>query len=236
MIVLEKSRIDRTVPAVIDATATVVEEGQCLVLDNDNGEGTVKPSTGTTGTFYGIAAFEYRNPVRLAKYFTFVSTGAANTATGTLPEGSRYISGTARVTVGTTHVSEGTTGNSFDITSAGVIGFNNDTAAGSANDVVTVQYSVTPTVTEIMELVGDPVHRSAINSGYDAQVGCITSGLIFLTNFDTTKNWAVGDTLHTEAGGIVSKGGTSNIDGFVHTIPKWSTDTFPCLGIELRNS
>jgi hypothetical protein len=94
MLYLNKTRVVASKPQKVASGVTIADEGQALVVVNENGQAAVRPSTGGAGeVFAGVAAFEPRTPTTLAQVRRFPGTGAAQTI-----QIANYVNGTARLT------------------------------------------------------------------------------------------------------------------------------------------
>lgn len=70
-------------------------------------------------------------------------------------------------------------------------------------DEVTVTYKYQLTVTQARSLEGD-VQPGGYSGAYIGQIGCVKRGLIFISTFDASKNWAAATSVKAAAGGQVT--------------------------------
>lgn len=70
-------------------------------------------------------------------------------------------------------------------------------------DEVTVTYKFQLTVVQARALEGD-VQPGGYSGAYIGQIGCVKRGLIFISTFDASKNWAAATSVKAAAGGQVT--------------------------------
>lgn len=70
-------------------------------------------------------------------------------------------------------------------------------------DEVTVTYKYQLTVVQARSLEGD-VQPGGYSGAYIGQIGCVKRGLIFISTFDASKNWAAATSVKAAAGGQVT--------------------------------
>lgn len=168
--------------------ATILAEGQVLVRTNGNAAAGVLPSTGGTNStdiFQGFAfagtsalpfAEAYTNKVET---FTVPSTGAVTLSL-------TPVSGQVWVYDNTTGAPGGGTVTGNQVT---------DLTVG---DDVTITYKYAMTVLQVRALYGD-IQPGGYNGAYVGQIGVITRGTIFTSEFDASKNWAAAGTSSSTA-------------------------------------
>ncbi len=213
MLYLNKTRVTASRHAKLAAGQVLTDEGQALVLVDEGGEKSVRASTGAAGEkFYGFAQYERQFMKTLPEVIRVVATGAEQV----IPL-STLVAGTGRAVPAT-----GVTFQSNSVTIAATV------ANGT---VIDIHFTKNATVAEVERLVGQTWLNTAVTAG--AQVGCAQGGELYITNFDTSVAWAVGDAVNLGANGNVTKGGTGAAipDALVISVPKAGE---PYLGIELR--
>lgn len=227
MIDYSKTRLDHfsSRPAPAAPNHGIVEDGQALVAVNDgSGKLAVKAATGGAGEkFFGIAILEAGRPTRLPGVITVVGTGALQTALTTI---ANYVNGTASVysAAGVKEADE----TNVAVASDGKVTVK---AAADEGEVFTIRYSYSPTVGEAQMLYGE--QESQISPlAVGAQPGVFKHGLIYVSNYDTTQEWAINDVPTLGANGIFTKGGSGGTatGAVVAEIPSLGQ---PYLGLEI---
>lgn len=193
-------------------------EGQAVVRTNTAQPAGVLPSTGTaTDVFQGFvlagtsaAPFPegYTNKVET---FLVPSTGAVTLSF--MP-----ISGQVSVFDNTTNTA---------VTSPTVAG--KQVTGLTAGDTVTVTYKFVMTAVQARTLQGD-VQPGGYSGAYVGQVGVVTRGVIYLSEFDASKNWAAATSIKLAANGqITDQSGTGvTVPGSIIAVPG---QDIPYLGI-----
>ncbi len=209
MLYFPQTRIELTVERPLLPGVTVNAEGAALAGLISAGAYGVQPSTGTNDIFAGIAVNSPINPVSLPYVQTVVVP-----ANGIIPLAFAPISGTVLVMNGATAFTQAANGTAQtaltatqwvnDATYPATI----DVLAANSGATLTISYRYSPTVMQAMELQG-MVLPGGPAGAYLGQIGVITRGDVYTSEFDTSANWstAVGVTL--EAGGLFGAAATA---------------------------
>lgn len=222
MLYLEKTRILASNNVPVASAATIADEGQALVVDTTAAELAVKPATGAAGEkFYGLAIFERRIPSKLPAVVSYTSAGVQDTSNVL----ANFVAGSFKAFVN--GVAEADT-TKVDVAANGTVDLK---ATLNNGDVVTIQYSYVPTVIEAETMVGSVFSRSVLDEG--AEVGALTKGTAFVSNFDTAVEWTLGDSIKLAAGGVLTNAGAGgDVTGAI--VVHVPTAAEPMLGVELR--
>ena len=231
MLNIERSRIVFSKSATLDDDASVTDEGMVLILTNDDGKPTVTESSAAAGTFYGVSLFERRAPATLPAVRLIPGDGELQTATL-----DNYVNGSAslRVINNATGVEAALDPASAQTEAAiaqatGVITIS---SALLATETLKVTYRYTPTVQQLIPLVGTVINASELDAGAD--VGVVQKGVIYTSNFVTSEAWAVGDQLRLGASGQFAKTGAgTQLTTERAVVVETPTTAQPFLGIEL---
>lgn len=205
MLYFPQSRIELTVERALVAGAVVNAEGAALAGLISAGAYGVQPTTGTNDIFAGVAINTPINPVSLPYLQTVIVPANGIVQLNYLPiAGSILVmqggtaftqaaGGTAQSALTATQwvADAGNTGSSFAI----------DVNVSNAGTTLVVAFRYSPTVMQAMMLQG-MVLPGGPAGAYLGQVGVVTRGDVFTSEFDTSANWstAVGVTL--EANGL----------------------------------
>jgi hypothetical protein len=195
----------------------------------------VQPGSGTAGAFFaGTALNVFTRPTTMVWVDVLTVSPTTYTATLTqIPTGTTAVA----VVLGTpplgTQLTNITTGS--PTTSQVLInGTNNQTLtfnAAAAGSTVTVTYRYNITVLQAEIFVGDGVAAGFSPSTITGTVGCIERGIVFTSNFDTSKYWGAGNITNISllTGGLYSYGGSgAAVTGTVYQVP---TTDIPFLGV-----
>lgn len=236
MILFDRTLIKYSNPAIIDSNATLMDEGQALVLtgSDSNGTPTVKPSEGAVNEiFYGISLFERRVPPFMwrEEFFTInededdieytqkgLITTSGNYNTWIL-DGENWSADNSDTTLSSDKIT---------IDSSNIF---------AANEKGRIQFRYKPTVVEQQTIIGTTIPRSAY-SLYGAQISVGRQG-IYYTSYFKPDIYTVGNQLELGDEGVFqladsgdSDTGEVNIKARV-TEPPSKTNSF--LGIEIYN-
>jgi hypothetical protein len=100
-----------------------------------------------------------------------------------------------------------------------------------AGDEVTVTYKYPLSVVQARALFGDP-QPGGYSGAYIGQIGLIKRGLIYTSEFDSSKNWAAATGIKLAAGGqLTDQSGTGNALAMAAIVALPGSDV-PFLGIE----
>jgi len=237
MLWFDRTLIDQSNPAVIDSNATLMDEGQALVLtgSDSNGYPLVKPSEGAVNEiFYGISLFERRVPPYMWREEFF-----------TINEDEDDVVYNQKGLIITS-------GNSETWYADGMDDWDNDDSDTLlSNDVVTispssvfgsgtrgrVQFRYKPTVVEQQTIIGTTIPRSAY-SLYGAQISVGRQG-IYYTSYFKPDIYTAGKQLELGDGGVFQLADSDDSDtGEVNIkarVTKPPSKTNPFLGIEIYN-
>lgn len=208
----------------VDASSQVNAEGLALVAATIGGVFGAKASTGAAGEkFLGVS---------VSQQMTIASLARADEAV--VPAG-LTITLSRTPSAGTLSVYNTTTGAVVPVGAGGwtlagrVVTFAGGAVAGQE---VTAYYKFAPTTTESRSIQGDIFPGGA--AGYVVgQVGVLSNGTLYTTEFDTTVNWnATNPTVTLGANGQFTIGGTGTaIQAVVVQAP---TAASPFLGLKLQ--
>jgi hypothetical protein len=212
------TRAEQSTEMLIAPGATFQAEGQAVVRTNNATSVGVLPSTGTATdvfcgfTFAGTSALPFPEP-----YYNKVEQFLVP-STGTVTLSVTPVAGQFLVYDNTTNAV---------VTGATLAG---STISGlTAGDTVTVTYKYALTVVTERALFGD-VQPGGYVGSMVGQIGVITRGTIWTSEFDDSKNWAAATAIKLAANGqITDQTGTGvAIQGYVVGVPGQDV---PFLGI-----
>lgn len=198
--------------------ATFQAEGQAVVRTSGATANGVLPSTGTSNdvfcgfTFAGTSALPFAEP-----YYNKVEQFLVP-ATGTVTLSVTPVAGQFMV---------------FDNTTNAVVGgatLSGATVSGlTSGDTVTVTYKYAMTVVQERALFGD-IQPGGYVGSLVGQIGVITRGTIWTSEFDDSKNWAAATAIKLAANGQITdqSGSGVAIQGYVIGVPGQDV---PFLGI-----
>ena len=208
MLYFPQTRIELSIERPLLPCVTVNAEGSALSGIISAGAYGVQPTTGTADIFAGVAVNSPINPLNLPFIDTIVVP-----ATGIVQLSYTPIPGTMLVMNGSTPFTQATNGTAQSALTAtqwvngsvpGQILVNVSNSAAT----LSVAYRYAPTVMQAMMLQG-MVLPGGPAGAFLGQVGVITRGDVYTSEFDTSANWstAVGVTL--EANGLFGAASTA---------------------------
>lgn len=214
MLYFPQTRIELTVERPLVAGTTVNAEGCALVGSMTAGVFGVKPATGAGFPTERLAGVAINNPIQPLS-LPFIETVTVSAA-GLLVLSNTPIGGSIFVTnaAGTQITSVGSNPTSGQYMADGVLANALDTNVSNAGQSFTVSYRYSPTVMQAMMLQGNVLPGGPAGA-YLGQVGLITRGDVFTSEFDTSANWstAVGVTLAANGVFTATATAANAIDG-----------------------
>lgn len=198
--------------------AVILSEGQALVRTNGATSAGVLPATGTSNdvfmgfAFAGTSAYPFPESYTNKVETFVVPTGGSVTLSQTPISGQVFA---------------------FDTTSntAPTITVTGKTVSGlTAGDTVVVTYKYAMTVVQAQALFGN-VQPGGYSGAYVGQIGVITRGVVYTSEFDASKNWAAATAIKLAANGQLTdqSGSGVAIQGVVIAAP---SESYPYLGID----
>lgn len=208
MLEMSLTRAPISYEAAVAVGQTIVAEGLALVRTNTSQSAGVLPSTGAASdVFVGFSVAGTSAAPFPLQYMTKVEEFVAPVS-GTVELGRAPVSGQAFLF--------NVTANS-PVTIGGGGGNASLTGKTLGNLTATNQYRITYryalTVTEARSIQGD-VQPGGFSGDYVGQIGVISNGLVYTSEFDASKNWAAATSVKLAANGQVT-----NQDGAGVTIP-----------------
>lgn len=228
MILFNQSRIVESFERPVAAGQTVDQEGRALVGVLTAGAYGVKFAAGSgTEQFVGIS---FNTPAILTRIPLMVDLTQSAGNTLTLPQ--TPVSGTLRIQ----NLSTGTVLSAGVATNANEYSVSGTTVtmnAGTTGIKFRVWLAYVPTVAQAVALFGNtqPGGQAGLALG---QVGTITRGDVYTTEFDTTSDWVTGGTVKLGANGLftLSGSGTSLTNVRIISVPSIGAGV-PALGLQL---
>lgn len=210
MLYFPQSRIELTVERPLAPGAVINAEGSALAGVITAGSYGVKNTTGTNDIFAGIAINNPINPVTLPYFETDVVP-----ANGILPLAFLPNTGTLLVinnvtglalTLVATGLQSSLTVTQFQIDGTNPAALDFDPALSGTS--VTVSYRYNPTVMQSMFMQGMQLPGGPAGA-YLGQIGVITRGDAYTSEFDTSANWATAVGVTLEANGLFGAAATA---------------------------
>jgi hypothetical protein len=235
MLQFPNTRVAESFERPLLAGAAISAEGCALVAGYIAGQFGVQPSQGTTGEiFVGVALSRTITPTAVPAIEDLTVTSS-----GIVPLRAIPTAGTLRVVDSLANVAY--TIQAGAPTAAGQVQFITGTQqlvfdTTETGKAVAVFYVRSLTVAQAIALVGNQDIGGPAGA-YFGQVGVITRGDIYTSEFDTTVDWTTAGTaaLKTEANGKFTLGGSGgDVPGYVISIP--SDTTQPFLGIHIGSN
>jgi len=158
--------------------AVILAESQALVVASGGMSAGVMPATGTASDIFVGFAFAGTSALPFPEAYTnkvetfVVPTGGMITLSQTPVSGQVFVLDTTT----------GTQNTSFTVSGANVSGL-------TAGDTVNVTYKYAMTVIQERALYGD-VQPGGYSGAYVGQIGLITRGDVWVTEFNAAANWA----------------------------------------------
>jgi hypothetical protein len=227
MLQFPNTRVIASTERPVAAGAVIDQEGKALVADWTGGVFGVKKSTGAAGEQFVGASVNMLMPVTELPFGETLTQDATNTITlaNTPIAGTILLVDTNSGTVQT--AGSPSTANQYSI-SGKVITLN----SAQTGHKYSVAYRFAPTVAQAIATYGN-VHPGGPAGQYLGQIGVITQGDVYTTEYDTTVDWSVGGVVKLGANGLFTLAGSgvslSNV-----TIIKAPAAGNAVLGLEIR--
>lgn len=204
----------------IAASAAIAAEGQALVGATVNGVFGVSPSAGSAGeNFLGLAVSQQIALSTFPKVQEFVDPNTDTITLARTPNASTlavYNVTTNTMLTVTTHYT--ITGN--------VVTMN----ASFRGNTIRFIYKFSPTAVEARAIMGDVYPGGAAGTSI-GQVGIIQKGVVYTTEYDSTKDWTQTVAVKSGANGQLTQGGSGATVNC--TIVQAPNTTNPYLGLML---
>lgn len=226
MLEMSLTRAPISYEAAVVAGETIVAEGLALVRTNTAQSAGVLPSTGAASdVFVGFSIAATSAAAFPMQYATKVEEFVAPVS-GTVELGRAPVSGQAflwNITTGAAVTIGGGGGNA------------SLTGKTLGNLVSTNAYRITYrfalTVVEARSIQGD-VQPGGYAGDYVGQIGVLSNGLVYTSEFDAGKNWAAATSVKLSANGQVTDQSGSGVTIPVHIVAVPSVD-YPYLGLRV---
>ena len=237
MLELSLTKIQLSQEIKLSVNSAALDEGTALEYTLDplgSGASVVQAGTGTANAVHAGAALNvFTRPTTMA-YVDTLTVGATGTPTqGTITLSQTPVAAAnVQVTIAGAALTynAGTPGAGQFSVSGNVVTFN--AAQYGLIAVVTYRYNIT--VLQAQIFVGDGVAGGYTPSAITQSIGCIQRGVIFTSDFDTSKFWGAGNVsnITVAASGLYTIGGAgAAVTGTVTQIP---TGDIPFLGLFIR--
>jgi hypothetical protein len=206
MLYFPQTRPELTVERPLQAGVTVNAEGCALVGNIVGGVYGLKPSAGGETSLAGVAINTPIQPLSLPFIETLVVSAAGQVVLSNTPVGGSIYVINATTGSALTPVASAPTASQYMLDGTNVNAL--DTNTSNSGVSLTVAYRYSPTVQQAMQLQGNVLPGGPAGA-YLGQVGVITRGDIYTSEFDTSVSWtsAVGVTL--EANGLFGPANTA---------------------------
>ncbi len=187
MLYFPQTRIELTVERPVVAGVTINAEGAALAGVFAAGVYGVQPSTGTNDIFAGVAVNQPIQPSTLPFIEEVIVSTTGVIQLSYVPiSGTVYVYNTATGVALTNAASAPTSGQwMYDATNTSAL----DTNVSNSGVTLTVAYRYSPTVLQAMGMQG-MVLPGGPAGAYLGQVGVITRGDVYTSEFDTSADWA----------------------------------------------
>jgi hypothetical protein len=236
MIELSFSRFQLSMELPLFPQSGTFDEGTGLEFVMSGTQNFLQPGSGTANAvFAGVAMNVYQRPSTMVFVDTLViPTTGTNALTVTLtqiPLSTAVVS----ASIGNVALTQSGSASATNVYSIG--GTNNQTLtfnAAQGGATVTVIYRYNITVPQAELFVGDGVAGGFSPSTITGTVGLIQKGIVFVSNFDTSKFWGAGNisNITLASGGLFTIGGAgAAVPATVYQTP--STD-IPFLGLYFK--
>jgi hypothetical protein len=233
MLELSFSRIQLSMEIPLSANSAALDEGTALeyvMNPNGNGQNVVQAGTGTANAVHAGAALSVFTRPSTMVYVDVLPVGT-NPYTVVLSQ-TPTAATVVTVTIGGVAYTygAGTPGATGFQVNGNVLTFNS--AASGLTATVTYRYNITVAQAEMF--VGDGVAGGYSPSAVTGTIGVIQRGVIFTSDFDTSKYCGAGNVsnITVGAGGLYTVGGAgAPVVGTVIQIP---TGDIPFLGLFIR--
>lgn len=206
----------------IAAAASIAAEGQALVGATLNGVFGVAPSAGSGGeNFLGLAVSQQIALTTFPKVQEFVDPNTDTFVLARTPASSTFalydLTANALLTGG---------GTDYTLTTA-TLALN----AALRGHTLRAIYKFAPTAVEARAIMGDVYPGGAAGTSIGA-VGVFQKGVVYTTEYDSTKDWTQSVTVKTGANGLLTQGGSgATVDCVIVSAPN---ATNPYLGVLLK--
>lgn len=219
MFYLPKQKNTLSHEAAIAAGASFSAEGQAAVRTSGATANGVSPATGGASDVFAGFVIVGTSAAPLAEpYYNKVETFLVP-STGTITLSLTPVSGQVSVL----DVTAGSAVSSPSVSGANITGL-------TSAHTVTVTYKYSVTVQQSINLQGN-VQPGGYAGAQVGQVGLITRGTVYTSEFDASVDWAAATAIKLKANGqLTDQSGSGNtVKGFVVDLP---TEEIPFLGVE----
>lgn len=214
------SKYPDSAEAAVAPGVVITAEGLALVRAQGAQSAGVMPSTGTSADMFVGFSLAGTSAAPFAEGYTNKVESFVVPATGVVALQFTPVSGQVFVFDNTTNAAVG----SPTVVANTVTGL-------TVGDEVTVTYKYPLTVIQARALNGD-VQPGGYSGAYVGQIGLIKRGLIYTSEYDSSKNWAAATAIKLAAGGIVTDQSGSGLAIAGAVIVATPGAEVPFLGIE----